>query len=334
MSGQSHSPRTSAQIGGVLHATRMTFFRVARNSGAPTPVLRPGVEDVSAFLVAHVESLLARAADGSTANASFALPDDAALLGSLRDGDDAAFLAAAGTIGMRLVEEMSKVGRAAPGLLLCTTVVDGEQGTARAAVLKLEVVSEQGAVLKVLDDGEETLAAVTDVLDQPGRLQKGLVFEDDRPSSEAVLGDLSGSVEARYFLQALRVTLESRPTHTASALVQAVAKHAGENVARQVVDALPTVPEATTAEVVAGLREAVLDLDGEAAAAVTEELVAADRPVVRVDTQAGVRGKVKAGPLTITGPAEHIGRVTWQQDPSGGWTVTLHSDEEPRRSWL
>ena len=26
--------------------------------------------------------------------------------------------------------------------------------------------------------------------------------------------------------------------------------------------------------------------------------------------------------------------VTWQQDPSGGWTVTFHSDEEPRRSWL
>jgi hypothetical protein len=311
----------------------MTFFRVARGGAAPSPVLRPGVEDVSAFLVAHGESLLKRAADGSTANASFGDTADEALLEAIRSGDDAMFLASAGVLGARLVEEMGKVGNAASGLLLCTTVADGDGDGAYAVVLKLEVISEQGAVLKTLDDGEETLAAVKDVLDQPGKLQKGLVYPDDRPGSEAVVGDLSATQEARYFLKAARITLEARPASSAAALVQAVAREAGPAVAQRVAAALPDVAQDATPQVLAAVREAVPDLGEHAAAAVAAALAGGDRPVVRVDTQAPVKGRVKAGPLTVTGPADEIGAVTWEADPEGGWSVSFHSDEEPSRSW-
>lgn len=131
------------------------------------PALRPGVADVSPFLVAHVTSLRRRAEEGITANAAFADAGAQTLLGQIRSCDDNAFLAAAGALGERLIEEMAHVGRAAPGLLLCTTIAgDDPQEPSDAAVLKLEVVAEVGAVLRVLDR-IETLATVIDV--QPAR---------------------------------------------------------------------------------------------------------------------------------------------------------------------
>lgn len=312
----------------------MTFFRVARNGKVPEAKLRPGVSEVSDFLVAHVESLRKRAQEGTTAKASFAEREDAALMHALQSGDDPAFLAAAGVLGTRLVEEMNHVGNPASGLLLCTTLRDDDSGVTYAAVLKLEVVSEQGAVLRQLDNGEETLAAVTDVLDEPGRLQKGLVFPDARDGSEAVVGDLSATTEARYFLRAVRVTLEARPGSTSGALVKAVASRAGESVAQRVIEALPGLAEAPTEAVLEALQESVPELTQEIAAEVAAELRTSERPVARVDTQAPIKGRVKAGTLTVTGPAEDIIGVTWTADPAGGWTVTFHSDEEPTRTWL
>jgi hypothetical protein len=274
----------------------MTFFRVARDAAVPVPVLRPGVEDVSAFLVAHAVKLRERAEEGSTANASFADAADAARLEAVRSGDDDAFLTAAAELGARLIDEMRPVGPAAPGLLLCTTVTDDQSGDAYAVVLKLEVVSEQGAVLKVLDTGEETLAAVKDVLDQPGKLQKGVVFPDDRPGSKAVVGDLSATQEARYFLRAVGATLEMRAAGSAAAVVRAVAARSGPAVAQQVAAVLPTLSEAPLPEVLTSVREAVPDLTEEDAGQVQAALVDGDRPVVQACPDLPLYGRRRIDP--------------------------------------
>lgn len=315
-----------------MRATRMTFFRVARGAAVPVPRIRPGVADVSAFLAAHVTGLQDRAAEGSASNASFVDAADEQQIERLRTGDDAAFLAAAGALGGRLIAEMAPLGGALPGLFVCATL-ESDAGAPHAAVLKLQVVSEQGAVLKRLDTGEETLAAVTDVLDRPGELQKGLVYPDVRPTSQAVVGDKAAQQEAKYFLRAVGVTLEARDSATAGAVVAAVARLAGRDVADRVAHALPGVEPGPPEEVLAAVRDEVPALTQETADAVAADVRGGDRPVVRVDTAAPVQAKLRAGALTVTGPADAVRGVTWVPDANGGWRVAFRTEQEPRITW-
>lgn len=322
-----------------MHATRMTFCRVAKGGTVTPPALDTGVANVSDFLVAHAASLRERAAEGSTANATFvpAVTGGPAgaeqLMQDIRCGDDTAFLSAAGTLNVRLVDAMGKVGNAASGLLVCATVVDDASPPNRhAVILKLVVVSEQGAAIQKLG-GVESLAAVKDLLDQPGDLQKGLVYPDVRPGSRAVVGDKSGRQEAKYFLDAVGVVLEMHGSKTAGALVQAVTEQTGPQVAAQVVRVLPSIPAGTPDEVLGVLRLNVPELSEQGAATAAAALESDGRPVRQVDTAAPVKGTIKAGQITIAGPPYDIADITWTEDVSGGWTVTFHSDTEPTRSW-
>lgn len=317
-----------------MRATRLTFVRVARQHTPATAVLRLGVDEVSPFLVAHTEQLQKRAGEGSAANASFMAAADAQLMCDIREGNDGAFLVAADALSARLAEEMNHVGNPASGLFVCTTLVsDADPAETYAVLLKLEVVSEQGAVLRRLETGEETLAAVTDVLDRPGDLQKGLVFPDARSGSDAVVGDKATQLEAKYFLRAMGVTLETHEPKTAAALVAAVASCAGPTVAERVVDALPALEPAPTQDVLTALRRVVPELTEEASADVERELAAAERPVVRVDTRAPLRGRLRAGALRLSGPAADMRRVVWDTSPEGGWLVSFPSDQEPEMTW-
>jgi len=313
-----------------MRATRLTFFRVARHIVLAAPLMRPGVDEVSPFLVAHVDDLRGRAANGSTANAAFLSDGDRQLMEDLRSGSDDAFLAAAGELGARLVQQMNPMGASLPGLFVCATIEsDGDLVLPYATVLKLEVVSAQGAILRKLETGEETLAAVTDVLDQPGKLQKGLVFRDVRPGSEAVVGDKLAQREARYFLRAMGIQLQAHGEVSARALVSAVAERAGQDVANRVVGALPTVDPAPTREVLTSLRGAIPELTEELSAAVSDALETAERPVVLIDTAAPVKATMRAGRLRLSGPADAVGAVSVDSDREGGWWVRFHSDEEP-----
>ncbi len=76
---------------------------------------------------------------------------------SLFSGQEAEFLAAAGTLTKRLIGVMD--GRTTPGLLVGLRAPD-ESGLV-AGVMKLPVAAEHGAVLESLDSGEVVLPAVT-----------------------------------------------------------------------------------------------------------------------------------------------------------------------------
>lgn len=273
-----------------------------------------------------------KATDGSAANAAFHDESRRQRVEDLRSGDDAAFLAAANELALQLTDEMNHVGNAAPGLLVCTTLKEGS--ATMAAVLKLEVVSNEGAVLRRLESGEETLAAVTNVLDRPGDLQKGLVFPDARPNSDAVVGDKASQQEARYFLRSVGVTLQSRPGSSAPALVVAIGKRASRAVADAVVEKLPSLTDGSPEQVLTQLREAGITISEPVVQEVVTDLARADRPVPVVTVSAPVKGKIRAGGLTISGPASDVRSVTWKQDPQGGWMITIHTDTEPVPTWL
>lgn len=316
-----------------MRATRLSFVRVAKGAVPTAATIRPGVEEVSAFLSAHARGLIDKAAEGSAASAAFYDPEREQLIQNLRTGDDATFLETADLVALRLADEMNHVGNPAPGLLVCVTFEDGSPTTTLAAVLKLEVVSDQGAVLRRLDSGEETLAAVTNVLDRPGDLQKGVVVPDSRPHSSAVVGDKAAQQEARYFLKSIGVTLEMRSNASASALVSAVDKFTDRPTAQRVIATLPDVPSGPPREVLETLRDRGVNLPAPALAAIAEELAKAERPVSRIDATAPVKGKIRAGGLTISGLARDIAAVTWERDPKGGWVTTIRSDTEPTVTW-
>ncbi len=317
-----------------MKATRLSFVRVAKGATPTQATIRPGVDEVSAFLCAHAQGLIEKAIDGSAANATFYEAGREQLIEDLRSGSDAEFLTAADLLAARLTDEMSHVGNPASGLLVCTTLEDGAPEASKfAAVLKLEVVSDQGAVLRRLDSGEETLAAVTNVLDRPGDLQKGLVFPDSRPPSNAVVGDKAAQQEARYFLRSVGITLEARPNASAAALVAAVGKYTNRGTAQQVITALPSASAGSPREVLQEIRGKGVSIPDAAVAAIADELANADRPVPRVDVTAAVKGKVRAGGLTITGSASDIEAVTWDSDPAGGWITTIRTDTEPTVTW-
>ncbi|MDO8309116.1 MAG: hypothetical protein Q7V58_12270 [Actinomycetota bacterium] len=261
-----------------MRGIRLTYVRVEKGSAPTEAILRPGVAEVSPFLSAHLEGLRDRARDGSAANAAFYDPPREQLIEDLRTGTDDAFLAATNVLAARLADEMTHVNPA-PGLLVCTTMEAEAGGDRFAAVLKLEVVSAHGAVLRRLETGEETLAAVTDVLDRPGDLQKGLVYPDERPSSAAVVGDASTQNEARYFLRALGVTLEARENRSAAAFVGAIRKFTDSSTTRLVVAALPSVSSGPPPQVLDELSERSISLSDTAKAAIAAELSNAERPV-------------------------------------------------------
>jgi hypothetical protein len=136
------------------------------------------------------------------------------------------------------------------GLLICVRVVDGKKRS--AAVLKLEVVTPNSAVLEKLDTGEEVLEAVTDVLDAPGELQKGALVDDPRPGSDVVVGDKL-TKDALYFPRAFGIRTEARARDGTAELVAAVSSRLPSLTAR-IVEALPRVQETAPAEVVEKIR--------------------------------------------------------------------------------
>lgn len=313
-----------------MRAIRLSFVRVAKGSRPTVATLRPGVEEVSAFLCAHADGLIARANDGTAANARFYDDDRKQLIEDLRSGADDQFLAASDLLATRLADEMNHVARPASGLLVCTTFEGDQPSSPRlAAVLKLEVVSDQGAVLRRLDSGEETLAAVTNVLDRPGELQKGLVFADTRGDSEAVVGDKAAQNEARYYLKAMGITLDAHTNRSAAELVASVNRHTDRDTARRVVVTLPAVPSGTPREVLDGLRARDIAIPNEAAAVIVDELTSGPRPVRHVDVESRVKATIRAGAVTIKGPARDIDAIRIQPEPGGDWIITIRTDTEP-----
>lgn len=306
----------------------MTYSRVNGEAPPGKATLRPVDDGVEAFLGEHVTKLLDLAEKDDTPRAGFheeAMRDHFA---NLADGDDAAFLAAASTLTTRVHERMD--GRATPGLLLCATLE--HEGTNVAAVMKLSVVAEQGAILELLESGEEVLSAVTDVLERPGDLQKGVIIPDTRAGSDAVLGDKLGAVSL-YFPEALGLRQEERGSQALAALLRAIAAH-DPTAAEAAAERMQEVTAQTVEGVLAQLGNYIPALTADVQAEVAGSLREKARPVVAIDPQRPVSGVITAGTLKITGPFASVRGIEWIRDPeSDDWIITARVDAPPERKF-
>lgn len=307
---------------------RMTYSRV-NGDDVPSPaVLRPVDDGVERFLAAHATKLLDLAAKEDTPPARFYEEGMKPHFDALTTGDDNSFLKAASVLTHRVHERMD--GRSTPGLLLCATFHSGKER--RATVMKLSVVAEQGAVLERLESGEEVLSAVTDVLERPGDLQKGVVLPDPRVGSDAILGDNLGTVSL-YFPEALGLRQDAKGAQAIGALLRAIQAHdpaAAEAAAAR----LPETHSSTVEGVLAELGNHIPDLTEQVQAQVADRLREERRPVVSIDPQKPVSGVITAGTLKITGPFATVRSVEWVRDPeSDEYVISIRVDAPPERKF-
>lgn len=305
------------------------YARVAQDATPGAPLERPHDADLDKFLVEHVEALRGKGKSGVSCPATFVDPAGLDLFTAVRGGTSAEFLEASHALTLRLIGEMS--GATREGLLVCLQLHDGDVRS--AAVLKLQIESEYAATLQTLDDGEALLSSVTDVMDRPGKLQKGALIDDPRPDSDVILGDTLRT-EALYFPRAFGIQMDQKPGQAAIDTLQVISDLQGPSVATAARREMPAVEPGPVSTVLEGLGESVPELsDREVRAAVEERLSQQARPVRRVDTQASVSEVVTASDVVIRSPWTGEERVTWAPDTDqGGWVITIRVDEEPTRS--
>lgn len=318
-------PHRLFALGDLVKATRFCLSVVRRGQAASRPTLGEGVEEVSDFLVSHVKNLLEGASSGLAPQTALLAGAGTSPFDDLAAGSDDEFLAAADSLTKALVTEMGRVN-SKEGVLVCATFEEPD-GAPSAAALKLQVVSDHGAVLEQLASGEMALSAVERVLDRPGELQKGLVYPDPRTDSDAVIGDKANQREARYFLVAMGVEAEEHSRRAlgavAETLLGAVSQSARSTLIRQLGAAEPGPLKRVVAAATDGL-QVNRPLDD-----VIEDLAGRERPIRQVNTRAPLKATIVAGTVKVDLRSLDFDQVTIEPVATGGWDITIHVDAEP-----
>ncbi|MEG9227595.1 hypothetical protein [Aeromicrobium sp. Sec7.5] len=307
---------------------KVTYARVAKDATPGTASIRPHDSKLDAFLLEHVEALQGFANGKNSCPAVFVDPASKTSFEALRDGNDAEFLQAAHDLTLQLIGQMT--GSTAEGLLVCVQLHDGQ--AAAAAVLKLQVVTPNAANLQTLDSGEQLLSAVTNVMDAPGKLQKGALLDDPQPGSDVVVGDVA-SKEAQYFPRALGISIEERPGQAAIAMLDVIKDLQGDAVEVASRNALPNLSAGTVSDVLTQLSTVVPELQPTTVRdEVSKKLAARARPVRNVETTAPLTEHITASGVTIKVPITGQDRVSIEQDKvNGGYKIIIRVDEHPKR---
>lgn len=300
----------------------LTWVQVAEGLAAPTCEPKTVSEAMDGLLTAHLDDLRERAKRGTTPAASFVSEEARTRFLALRDGDSSEFLEAASHLAAGLISRMD--GRTDPGFLVALREL--RENSVGCAVLKMEVTDPIAGFVR--DDPEEgqILDAIRNLLDTPGRLQKGAVAPDTRPGSEVVVGDRLLDT-ALYFLDALGIRQLERPKQAVIEIL---------SVAREAIperrDEVAAVMQRSAATTVEEFVEEIPDLDDEAKADFVSRATQRRRPIQDIDTgRARTLKKIlRASGVTISGLVDAVeGRVEVNQKTEGGWRITIDVEDEP-----
>ncbi|HEX6468178.1 MAG TPA: hypothetical protein VF069_03710 [Streptosporangiaceae bacterium] len=314
-----------------MKITHLTYARVAPDATPDPPRPRPKGDGVEKFLGDHIESLFAMAKKPDAPPPGRIDGEEARrLFRDLHAGSASDFLTAAYALTLRLIGRMN--GATAEGLLVCLRADTPEHGRV-AGVLKLEVVTPNGAVLRELDSGETVLAAVTDLLDSPGKLHKGALVTSGLADGQVICGDRLAQA-ALYFPKAFDIRTFCRPSDATKAFFDALEECAGPvaaEVVPEVAAAWPAVQPGSPDEVLAELAQKVPGLTASLRADIAERLRNAARPVARLDTRRTVKETYQAGAITVSGPIDEMRRRVRRVPIGGGpgWQIIVDSPERP-----
>lgn len=310
-----------------MNISLTTLSLVAHDAPLRAPHLEKDIEGkVQEFFVDHIGALREMSEhDDAPPPARFIDPEAQELFQTLHMGGTSEFLSSARILTKRLIGNMNK--RTTRGLLAC---VRGEEGGSNrtTAILKLEIDPSNGTMLEELASGDIRLSTVTNVLEQPGDLQKGILVMSDMPAEEVICGDTL-SHQARYFPEAFGIQVFARPSRGPSAFLKAVARHDAQ-LAGPVAAALPRVRPGTPREVVTELADLVPALDPQTQEEIIDTLEQAPRPITRLDTAKQVTAVIEQDGITIKGPAQVISQgVKLRETAEGSWEAVVHFNNPP-----
>lgn len=276
----------------------------------------------SDYFAKHVEAVR-RYDNGSPIGAFSKVANTPTQLQTLRTTQkDYVFVNAATNLQSLLAACMRTTSSAKDCVFGVLRTTDTTGSSPHVSVLKLDAVVE-AAQWKLLQDGKMDFRVLTDLLPEPGELQKGLSWPDERSASEVHTVDRN-SVAAQYFEVAFGLLVSSRAREAEAALIQAVAGAVPpaevETVLREVED------DGSLDEVLEQLAQRHPELAGAA-----ESEKAAERPSGRVRAQS-VAGRTlawDADGIQVRVPGHLMDRVVKRQT-SQGWELVITTHVEPK----
>jgi hypothetical protein len=304
----------------------MQAFRVAlgliQSRGART--VNAGLVEFGAaesdFLVRHVQKV--RIVKEASARAVFAHGSGVpSVVQELLTCSDDEFEAHAQSLQDRLARAMA-VTTSASDCVFCV-VTTGTGSAEHATILKLDAVVE--AARTSIEEGRVNLTVLTELIPEPGRLQKGLSWPDTRPTSDVIMID-SNVNAAQYFETAFDVYVSPRSLEAERQLHSAIVQHLP-------VEELPQAFEAASGlagpvdQVLENLAEQFPRL-GPIATELAREVIPTG--LVRENKVAVLPLVWEADGASFSIPSHLASRVAINQSEDGdGWTFTFTSATKP-----
>jgi hypothetical protein len=199
---------------------------------------------------------------------------------------------------------------------------DSSSGVELITILKLDAIIE-AAQWKMLANNRMDFKVLTDLLPEPGNLQKGLSWPDPRQDSEVMTIDRN-SVSAQYFENAFDLLVSPRAKDAESELLQAIADVVPPADVAGAIAAVQS--DASLSEILNELAETHPELEPVAAAKRQ-----GSRPSGHV--RAGsVRGRPlvwEADGIQVKIPSHLLDRVEKRRS-GDGWELVVRTRTEPR----
>jgi hypothetical protein len=311
---------------GLLHLTHIAFLRVGPGLTPDPPALQSVGPEIETFMGGHIESFLGKVTkESAPPPGRFVEPASEQLFHDLLSGSDPEFLEAMDTLGKQLIGAMDR--RAAEGILLALRADTDKYGRV-AGLLKLKVNEQDGAVLERLESGEDQLSAVTGLLEQPGKVQKGALTTSGIEHGEVYCAD-NIPAQSMYFPRALGIRLYAKPVSAARAFFQTMQTHAPDLV-RQIAAQWPSTDPGPTQRVLSDLGDRVPELTVELTDTVFDTLMSHERPANFLDPAQKIEMAYQVGGIKVSGPMHEVHElVAVTEHPEGGWQIVIRADTKP-----
>lgn len=309
-----------------MEISHMTYAVVRQGVQVPAVVLQP-VHEVLRFLSEHVDGLLVKTRKSDAPPPAF-FHDTTSQdhFHSLRSGTTEQFLTAYRTLAQGLVNAMN--GTSKEGLLVGLRVTGASIDGTVAGVLKLEIVTPNGAALQSNADGSEVrLEAVQDLLDRPGQLQKSAIVTSALAAERVFCGDQLYT-QSKYFPRALGIQVHPRPRAAMAAMYE-VAHEVVPDLSGSLADAVRTCGPGKVREVLAEAAGKVPELTVIRREEIAERLSARAEPVLELDPARAIKATYKMGDITVSGPVADVEHLIDVSESEGGWRLTIASDSKP-----
>ncbi|MFF3572184.1 hypothetical protein ACFYXQ_30825 [Nocardia jiangxiensis] len=309
-----------------MDITHLTYTIVKYGVQIPVPVMEP-VDPVRDYLTDHVRKFLdANRKTNAQPAGYFENPLRQNLFRDLHSGNDAEFLTAYRALAVALVGRMN--GSTNEGLLVGIRASSTTDGVI-AALMKLEVVLEHGATLSSHTiDGRVQLAAVKDVLEKPGKLQKCAMVTSNLPDEKVFCRDQQ-QAQAKYFPEAFGIKVHPRPRMAMRVFYDVIGELQPE-LTPLIAEAIATCSSGPAEEVLAEVAGKVPGVSPDLQADIVDRLRSRDQPITQLDPAQSVQGVYKIGAITITGPLAVLeDMVRMRQLEDGSWQLTIDSQAKP-----